>query len=41
MKAVVLEGPGQAGIKQVHAPEEPGNGEVLLKVRMVGLCGAI
>jgi len=40
MKAVVLEGPGQAGIKNVHAPEAPGEGEVLLQVRMVGLCGS-
>ena len=39
MKAVVLEGPGQASIRDVRervAPED----EVLLQVRMVGLCGS-
>jgi 2-desacetyl-2-hydroxyethyl bacteriochlorophyllide A dehydrogenase len=39
MKAVVLEGPGQAGIKIVSEPQTLGESEVLLKVRMVGLCG--
>jgi 2-desacetyl-2-hydroxyethyl bacteriochlorophyllide A dehydrogenase len=39
MKAIVLEGPGSAtakGIAEVRA----GNGEVLLQVRMIGLCGS-
>lgn len=40
MKAVVLEGPGQAGIKAVGEPQALGEDEVLLKVRMVGLCGS-
>jgi 2-desacetyl-2-hydroxyethyl bacteriochlorophyllide A dehydrogenase len=40
MKAVVLEGPGQAGIKDVGEPQGLGEDEVLLKVRMVGLCGS-
>jgi 2-desacetyl-2-hydroxyethyl bacteriochlorophyllide A dehydrogenase len=39
MKAVVLEGPGQAALKSVQ--EQEGNAdEVLLQVRMVGLCGS-
>jgi len=40
MKAVVLEGPGKAGLKDVREPAGPGNGEVLLRVRRVGLCGS-
>jgi 2-desacetyl-2-hydroxyethyl bacteriochlorophyllide A dehydrogenase len=39
MKAIMLEGPGQAGLRDIS---EPGLGtdEVLLRVRMVGLCGS-
>jgi len=40
MRAVVLEGPGKAGLKDVREPNAPGKGEVLLKVRRVGLCGS-
>ena len=40
MKAVVLEGPGQAAVKDVAAPAGAGVGEVLLQVRKVGLCGS-
>ncbi len=39
MKAVMLEGPGQAAIAQVTEPVA-GQDEVLLQVRMVGLCGS-
>src|SRR6266568_2692783 len=39
MKAVVLEGPGAASVKSVQEPS-PGADEVLLQVRMVGLCGS-
>ena len=39
MKAIVLEGPGSAATKDVAEPH-PGDGEVLLQVRMVGLCGS-
>lgn len=39
MKAIVLEGPERAAVKQVREPR-PGDGEVLLQVRMVGLCGS-
>src|SRR5579863_1439203 len=40
MKAVVLESPGQAELKMVEEPNAPGEGEVLLQVRRVGLCGS-
>lgn len=40
MKAVVLECPGKAGLKDVREPAMPGEGEVLLRVRRVGLCGS-
>jgi 2-desacetyl-2-hydroxyethyl bacteriochlorophyllide A dehydrogenase len=40
MKAVVLEGPGQAVLKAVGEPQALGESEVLLKVRLVGLCGS-
>jgi 2-desacetyl-2-hydroxyethyl bacteriochlorophyllide A dehydrogenase len=40
MKAVVLEGPGQAGVRTVREPQALGEGEVLLQVRRVGLCGS-
>jgi len=40
MKAVVLESPGKAELKDVGEPGAPGKGEVLLRVRRVGLCGS-
>jgi 2-desacetyl-2-hydroxyethyl bacteriochlorophyllide A dehydrogenase len=40
MKAVVLEGPRRASLKTVADLEMAGENEVLLKVRMVGLCGS-
>ena len=39
MKAIVLEGPGSAAAKDVEQTRT-GDGEVLLQVRMVGLCGS-
>jgi 2-desacetyl-2-hydroxyethyl bacteriochlorophyllide A dehydrogenase len=39
MKAVQLEAPGKASFVHVHEPEVNA-GEVLLQVRMVGLCGS-
>jgi len=39
MKAVVLEAPGKASLTNVREPVA-GAGEVLLQVRMVGLCGS-
>lgn len=39
MKAVVLEGPGQASVKDVQE-RVAADDEVLLQVRMVGLCGS-
>jgi len=39
MKAVVLEAPGKASLTDVRPPVA-GAGEVLLQVRMVGLCGS-
>jgi len=38
MKALVLEKPGEASVQDVREPN-PANPEILLKVRMVGLCG--
>lgn len=38
MKALVLETPGQASIQTIDDPTV-GDGDILLKVRMVGLCG--
>ncbi len=40
MKAVVLEGPGQATLKTLPKPPAAGEDEILLRVRMVGLCGS-
>jgi threonine dehydrogenase-like Zn-dependent dehydrogenase len=40
MKAVVLEGPRRADLKSVADRETAGDDEVLLRVRMVGLCGS-
>ena len=39
MKAIVLEGPGVAGVQDVKEPKRV-HGEVLLQVRKVGLCGS-
>jgi 2-desacetyl-2-hydroxyethyl bacteriochlorophyllide A dehydrogenase len=39
MKALVLDRPGQASIKTVPKPAA-GDGEILLRVRMVGFCGS-
>jgi 2-desacetyl-2-hydroxyethyl bacteriochlorophyllide A dehydrogenase len=39
MKAIVLEGPGNAAGQDVAEPRA-GDGEVLLQVRMIGLCGS-
>jgi threonine dehydrogenase-like Zn-dependent dehydrogenase len=39
MKAMVLERPGEAAIKAVPEPPAIGEDEVLLQVRIVGLCG--
>ncbi len=38
MNALVIRNPGEAAIEQVREPSKS-NGSVLLKVRMVGLCG--
>ncbi len=40
MRAVVLQGPGQAAVKEVPELVRAGEGEVLLQVRKVGLCGS-
>ncbi len=40
MKALLLKGPGDAVVADVPEPASPGNDEVLLKVRKVGLCGS-
>jgi 2-desacetyl-2-hydroxyethyl bacteriochlorophyllide A dehydrogenase len=39
MKAIVLEEPGRAAVRQIVEPST-GNDEVLLQVRMIGLCGS-
>jgi 2-desacetyl-2-hydroxyethyl bacteriochlorophyllide A dehydrogenase len=39
MKAIVLEGPGNASVQDVAEPRR-GDGEVLLQVRKIGLCGS-
>src|SRR4051812_39995081 len=39
MKAIVLEGPGKASVKDVQEPSRA-EGEVLLQVRKIGLCGS-
>jgi 2-desacetyl-2-hydroxyethyl bacteriochlorophyllide A dehydrogenase len=39
MKAIVLEGPGKAGVQDKAEPMR-GEGEVLLQVRKIGLCGS-
>jgi threonine dehydrogenase-like Zn-dependent dehydrogenase len=40
MKALMLKGPGDAAVADVPEPVLPGNDEILLKVRKVGLCGS-
>lgn len=40
MKALVLDGPGKAALKTVSDLNTAGGDEVLLQVRMVGLCGS-
>lgn len=40
MKAVVLEGPGQAVLQEIDTKPRAGDDEILLQVRMVGLCGS-
>ncbi len=40
MKCVVLEGPGQAVVKSIDEPQGLGAEDVLLRVKMVGLCGS-
>ncbi|HWG20028.1 MAG TPA: zinc-binding alcohol dehydrogenase family protein [Terracidiphilus sp.] len=40
MKAVVLQGPGQAGLQAVADARAAQEGEVLLRVRKIGLCGS-
>ncbi len=40
MKALLLKGPGDAVVADVPEPASPGNDEILLKVRKVGLCGS-
>jgi threonine dehydrogenase-like Zn-dependent dehydrogenase len=40
MKALVLEGPGKAVLKRIEAPRNIGADEILLQVRLVGLCGS-
>ena len=39
MKAIILEQPGQLSLRHVAAPESPGPGEVLVRVKRVGICG--
>src|SRR5580704_17789978 len=40
MRAVVLEGPGQAQLASVAEPQVAGEDEILLRVRKIGLCGS-
>ncbi len=40
MKALVLEEPGKAVLKRIEEPIVAGQDEILLQVRMVGLCGS-
>ena len=39
MKQLVLETPGKFSLRDVEPPGAPGEGEVLVKVRRVGICG--
>src|SRR5215470_6258549 len=40
MKAVVLEGPGQAQLVSIPEPRIANEDEILLQVRKIGLCGS-
>ncbi len=40
MKALVLDAPGETRLAEVPPPGKPGADEVLLQIRMVGLCGS-
>lgn len=40
MKATVLRAPGKAAIEQVPEPESADDGNILLRVRKIGLCGS-
>jgi 2-desacetyl-2-hydroxyethyl bacteriochlorophyllide A dehydrogenase len=40
MKAVVLDGPRQATVREIDGPGRAGEDDVLLEVRRVGLCGS-
>lgn len=40
MRALVLEAPGKARIAEVPHPGQPAAGEVLLRIRVVGMCGS-
>lgn len=40
MKATVLRAPGEAAIEHVPGPEIAGDGNILLQVRKIGLCGS-
>ena len=39
MQTVILEQPGQLRLTSTAAPEAPGPGEALVRVRRVGICG--
>lgn len=39
MKTIILEEPGQFRLAETPAPEAPGEGEALVAVRCVGICG--
>ena len=39
MKAIVLDTPGQLRLIQMEAPQPPGPGETLVRIRKVGVCG--
>ncbi|HEX4007698.1 MAG TPA: zinc-binding alcohol dehydrogenase family protein [Acidobacteriaceae bacterium] len=40
MKALMLDAPGRARLAEIPHPGKPGPAEVLLQIRMVGLCGS-
>lgn len=40
MRALILDAPGKARIAEVPHPGRPGAGEVLLRIRAVGMCGS-
>ncbi|MDK1032323.1 MAG: alcohol dehydrogenase catalytic domain-containing protein, partial [Planctomycetia bacterium] len=40
MKAAVLYGPGELRVEQRPMPGAPGSGEVLLRLRSIGICGS-